>query len=296
MIKLQTRRVHEMLAAYTFLLPAFLFLMIFVAIPAVWALILSFCRWDMISPPRFAGLAHWIKVFSSDETKTSIFTTLLIVLLSSPVSIAIGLILALLLDRLPFGKTLYRTIFFVPFVATLTAVSFVWSDLFDTQNGIFNYLLSLIGLDPVPWLIYPGPARLAVSIVLIWQNVGFNMLVFLAGLQGLDQTYYEAAIVDGAKARHVLLYITVPLLSPITFFLTINMIIRGFQLYESVYVLTAGGPGYSTSTLVYFIYKTAFSTFNVGLASAMSMVLFILIGIFTLIMWSVQSRWVHYGD
>jgi multiple sugar transport system permease protein len=187
-------------------------------------------------------------------------------------------------------------VIFAPFVATLTAISFVWSDLFDLNYGFFNYLLSLIGHAPVAWLSYPETARFAIAIMLIWHNIGFNMLVFIAGLQGIDNTYYEAAIVDGARPIRIFFRITLPLLSPITFFLLINMIIRGFQIYESVYVLTAGGPGYSTSTLVYFIYRTAFLNFNVGLASAMSMVLFILIGICTIVMWTLQKRWVHYGD
>lgn len=296
MLKLRNRQSRESLAAYCFLLPAFAFLIIFVAVPSIWAFFLSFTRWDMIGTPHFVGFEQWAKVFQSSETRTSIFTTLLIVLLSSPIAIVIGLLLAVLLDKLPAGNRVYRTIFFAPFVATLTAISFVWADLFDTQNGLFNYLLGMLGADPVPWLTYPTPARLSVAIVLIWQSVGFNMLVFLAGLQSIDYSYYEAAIVDGAKKPRMFFNITLPLLSPITFFLVINMIIRGFQLYESVYVLTGGGPGYSTSTLVYFIYTTAFSNYDVGLASAMSVVLFILIGIFTMLMWRVQKKGVHYAE
>ncbi len=295
-MRLTARKSREALAAYGFLLPAFVVLTVFVAIPAVWAFVLSFMRWDMIGTPRFAGFSQWLRVFQSTAPRTSVITTLLIVAMSSPVSILIGLVLAVLLDKVRRGKIIYRTIFFMPFVASLTAVSFVWADLFDTQNGIINYYLSLIGLNPVSWLIRPTPARLAVSIVLIWQSVGFNMLIFLAGLQSIDTSYYEAAIVDGANRFQQFRKITLPLLSPYTFFLVINMIIRGFQVYESVYVLTAGGPGYSTSTLVYFIYTTAFKNYNAGLASAMSMVLFALIGFFTMLTWKFQDRWVFYAE
>ena len=296
MISLRTRKSREAMAAYGFLLPAFVALVIFVAVPAVWAFALSFTRWDMISSPRFVGLSQWVRVFESTAPKTSVITTLIIVGLSAPIALAIGLALAVLLDKVRRGKILYRTIFFMPFVASLTAVSFVWADLFDTQNGIINYYLSQIGIDAVSWLIRPASARIAVSIVLIWQSVGFNMLIFLAGLQSIDDSYYEAAIVDGANGWQRFTRITLPLLSPYIFFLVINMIIRGFQVYESVYVLTAGGPGYSTSTLVYFIYTTAFRNYNAGLASAMSMVLFALIGFFTLLTWKFQDRWVFYAD
>jgi multiple sugar transport system permease protein len=253
-------------------------------------------RWDMISAPRFAGVSQWIRAFRSSAPRTSIFTTLFIAILSSPVSLMLGLLLAVTLDKAPYCKILFRTIFFMPFVASLTAVSFVWADLFDTQNGIINYYLGRIGIEPISWLIYPIPARISVSIVLVWQSVGFNMLIFLAGLQSIDDSYYEAAIVEGAGHWWQFHSITLPLLSPYTFFLIINMIIRGFQIYESVYVLTAGGPGYATSTLVYFIYTTAFKNYNAGLASAMSMILFALIGFFTVVAWKLQDKWVFYAD
>lgn len=296
MNRFRSRSVREMTAAYLFLSPAFVFLIIFTAIPSVYALVLSFCKWDLITSPKFVGLAQWVKAVSSREATTSIGVTLGITMASAPIALAIGLWLAIMLDKLPFGKVLFRTAFFAPFVATLTAVSFVWSDLFNTTNGYFNYILQQIGLPPVGWLIYPLAAQISVSVVLIWQSIGFNMLLFLAGLQGIDQTYYEAAVVDGAKGRDIFWHITLPMLSPTTFFLLINMIIRGFQLYESVFILTAGGPGYSTTTLVYFIYRAAFKNYNIGLASALSMVLFVLIGITTMIMWRLQNRMVQYGD
>lgn len=293
---LKTRKAREIGTGYLFLLPAFSFLIVFVAIPAIWGMLLSFTKWDMVMPPRFVGLEQWINVFNSREARTSIGVTLGIVFTSAPIALVIGLGLALLLDKLPFMKVFYRTAFFAPFVATLTAVSYVWCDLFNTQHGFINYVLEAIGMQPVSWLIYPATARISIAIVLIWQNLGFNMLMCLAGLQSLDQTYYEAAVVDGAKRRHLLFHITIPLLSPILFLLAINMIISGFQLYDSVYVITAGGPGYSTATMVYFIQRMAFRNYNIGLASALSVVLFIFIAISTLIMWKIQNRWVHYGD
>jgi multiple sugar transport system permease protein len=293
---LRTKRSRESVAAFLLLLPATVFMVTFVLVPAVWAFILSFMQWNMISAPHFAGFLQWRKVFLSIAPRSSVTTTITIVLLSSPVAIIMGLLLAVVLDNIPFGKIFYRTVFFVPVIVTLTAISFVWLDLFNTQKGFFNYLLNLAGLPSVNWLTDPTMARLSVSIVLIWRNVGFNMLIFLAGLQGIDESYYDAAIVDGASETQQFLKITIPLLSPVTFFLFVLMIINGFQLYEPVYIITGGGPGYSTSTLVYFIYRTAFVDFNAGLASAMSMVLLVLIGLFTAISWTLQKRWVHYEN
>ncbi len=291
---LKTRRAREGAAAYCLLMPALVFMIVFVLVPAGWALVLSFTRWNMISTPKFVGFQQWAKVLNATAPRSSVATTMIIVLLSSPISIVIGLALAILLDRIPRGKVIYRTVFFVPVIVSMTAISFVWLDLFNTQKGYFNYLLGQMGFNPVRWLTDPWMARISVSVVLIWKTVGFNMLIFLAGLQSLDSSYDEAAIVDGANAWQRLTRITVPLLSPTTFFLFINMIISGFQLYEPVYIITGGGPGYATTTLVYFIYRTAFVEFNAGLASAMSMVLLILIGIFTALVWTVQKRWVYY--
>lgn len=279
------------LEAYVFLLPALVTGVIFVGLPAIGAFVLSVYQWDFMSPPRFVGLANWTAGLRNPGLVQSVYATLTLVAIVVPTSIVTGLALALLVNRIDRLKRTFRGAFFAPFVASLVAVSFVWRDLFATQDGLLNYLLTSVGLPGVPWLTDPGWALGSVAIVAIWQQSGYCMLIYLARLQGINGELVDAANVDGANAIQRLRHIIVPQVSPATFFLATIGLIGGLQIFESVFVITGGGPGFATSTMVYFIFKQTFQTFDVGSAGVMSVLLLGLIASITAILWLLQ-RWI----
>lgn len=283
---------REGIAAYTLLLPSFVPFVIFIALPMIMAVGLSFYRWSPFAPPRFVGLENWVRLASEGVQLTAITNTIAIVGFGIPISMAIGLGLALLLDDLPFGKVIFRSVFFAPATTSLVAISIVWRNLYQYDTGLLNYIISLVGMDPVRWL--GTNALLAVTILYIWHTSGFHMLLFLAGLQTINPSLIDAARVDGAGAIDVLRHVTLPGLTPVIFFILITSTISGLQAFELVYLLTAGGPGDRTTTIVYYIVQTAFRRSDLGMASVMSIVLFVLIAIPTFIQWKFQDRWVSY--
>ncbi|MFC5407218.1 carbohydrate ABC transporter permease [Cohnella soli] len=288
-------RTWGQLSAYLFILPSMICFIVFVLIPAVMGLGLSLFQWDLMTPIRYVGLDNWTDFLNNKEAIASIRTTLLFVVISIPLTISFGLLLALLVNKLPFGKPVFRSVFFIPSVSSMVAMSVIWVNMYAKDTGLINYGLSLIGISPVGWLSGPWTAILSVILFSLWHSAGYNMLIFLAGLQAIDETLYEAAKVDGAGPFYVFRKVTLPLLSPTMFFIVITSVIGNLQTFEAVYILTGGGPGYSTTTLVYFIVNAAFKGFNMGLAATISTVLFALIAIVTLIQWKFQERWVHYN-
>jgi multiple sugar transport system permease protein len=288
-------RMREQFAAYLFLSPSLICFLVFVLLPAIMGLSLSFFNWDLTSGAfSYAGLDNWRLFWENKQALGSIKNTLLMVLISLPLSLALGLSLALLVNTLPFGKVYFRSIFFAPVVTSLVAMSIIWRTMYAMDTGMINYGLKSLGMSPVPWLSDPFAAIISVVILSLWHSSGYNMLIFLAGLQGIDGSLYEAATVDGAGKWKCFWNITLPMLSPTLFFITITSIIGGLQSFEAVYLLTNGGPGYATTTLVYFIWNSAFNSLNMGLAASISTVLFLLILIVTLIQWKFQGKWVHY--
>jgi multiple sugar transport system permease protein/sn-glycerol 3-phosphate transport system permease protein len=279
------------LEAYLFLLPALATGFIFVILPAAGVFALSLYQWDFMSAPQFVGLDNWRAGIHDLGLIQTLISTLWIVVLIVPISIVIGLGLALLVNSIETFKTLFRAFLFAPFVASQVAVSFVWRDLFATQDGLFNYFLNSAGAPSIPWLTSPSWAPISVSIVAIWQQSGYCMLIYLARLQAVNRELYDAAQVDGANGMQTFANVTVPQVSSATFFLTVIGLISGLQLFESVYVITGGGPGYSTTTMVYFIYRVTFQEFNVGSAGVMSVLLLALIAATTLVLWTTQ-RWI----
>lgn len=287
-------RAREQLAACLFLLPSFISFIMFVLLPAVMGLGLSLFQWNLTSPIRYVGLDNWAQFAHNKEALSSIATTLLLAAVSLPLTLAFGLLLALLVNRLPFGKGVFRSAFFTPSVTSVVAMSIIWGNMYGKETGLINYALGWIGVSPVGWLSDPFLAIVAVVMFSVWHSAGYNMLILLAGLQSIDETYYEAARVDGAGAWYAFWRITLPLLSPTLFFIVITSVIGNLQAFESVYLLTKGGPGYATTTLVYFIVNAAFKGFNMGLAATISTVLFVMIGAVTAVQWRLQRKWVHY--
>jgi multiple sugar transport system permease protein len=203
-------------------------------------------------------------------------------------------VLAVAMNQNLRGIVFYRSIFFLPTITSAVAISLMWSWMYNPQFGVINGILKLIGIKGPKWLAHPDWAMPAIIIMSIWRGLGYNMLLFLAGLQGIPQELQEAAQIDGANAVQRFLHVTFPLLSPTTFMLVVLGIIGGFQVFEYSYVMTNGGPLYSTLTVVLLIYQRAFVTFEMGYASALAYVLFAAILVLTIIQFRLQTRWVHY--
>src|SRR3989442_12222553 len=271
------------LQAYAFLLPSFLGLLAFSLLPIIAVFILSFFNWGLIAQPTFVGLKNYGTMFSSTSFWHSLLVTFAYILLNIPMQTVFALLLALLLNQKIPGRGIFRTLFVVPWMATAVAMGIVWQWIFDPQSGSLNSFLSLFHITGPAWLSSTTWALPAIAAVNIWQYTGYNMLFFLAGLQGIPPDFYEAASLDGASPVHKFFTITLPLLSPTLFFVLVTDIIGSAQVFDTVYVMTQGGPGGATSVINFNIFRQAFQFFHAGYASALSMVLFVILIIITLL-------------
>lgn len=272
------------LQAYAFLFPSLLGLLAFLFVPVVVVAILSFFDWGLISDPHFIGLQNYVKLLQSPAVHQSLLVTAYFVLLNIPLQTILALLFALFMNkRLP-GIGAFRTLFAVPWMATPVAMGIVWQWIFDPQYGALNNFLGLFGIHELAWLTSQQLALPAIAIVTIWGNVGYTMLFFLAGLQGIPEHLYEAAYMDGAKPVQVFFRITLPLLNPVMFFVLVTDLISSFQLFDTVYAMTKGGPAGSTNVLNYYIFQEAFQFFHAGYASALSMLLFAILMLATLLL------------
>lgn len=277
--------------AFLLLLPNILGFLAFTLIPVIASFLLSFTSWDMLTPIQWVGLENYSNLLK-DETFIKVFwNTIYFAGVSVPVGMVISLFLAVALDQNIRFKKFYRAAYFLPVVSSMVAVAVVWQFIYNPEYGLLNYFLSFFGIKGPNWLTSTVWAMPAVIITSIWKNVGFNMLIFLAGLQSIGDSYYEAADMDGAKWRHKFLFITVPLLSPTTFFVTVMSFISSFQVFDTVFLMTQGGPARSTSVIVHYLYENAFKYFNMGYASAMAYILFFMVLVITLIQFWRQKKW-----
>jgi multiple sugar transport system permease protein len=264
--------------------------------PVLAAIGISFTKWDVLTQPVFNGLGNYSQLVSDPTFKKSILNTVYYVLGTVPVATVLSLLLALLLNQKLRGVTFYRTAYFLPVVSSTVAVALVWSWIYSKDFGLLNYVLRSVGMQPVAWLNSTRYAMLALIIMGIWGLLGEGMIIFLAGLQGISQTYYEAAEVDGANSWGKFLHITLPLITPSMFFYFIITMINAFQAFEQIYVMTRGGPSNATTTMVYYIYNNAFRNFRMGYASAQAIALFLIVMVLTLTYWRSQEKWVVYDD
>ena len=258
-------------------------------------LYLSFTNWDILRPPTFVGLRNWAALFSDDLLLRAVLQTLYYAIASVAGATAVSLALALLLNQRLKTIGFYRTFFFLPAVTSLVAIAMVWRWMYNTEFGVLNAFLGSLGVNPVNWLGDPALAMPAVILMSIWRSAGFNTVLFLAGLQGVPQEYYEAAAIDGASLWDRFRRITLPLISPTTFFVVVNGLIGSWQVFDQVYILTRGGPSLSTVTVVYLIYSNGFEWYKTGYASAMAYALFLIIIALTAIQFKLQKRWVFYN-
>ncbi|MGH7599941.1 MAG: extracellular solute-binding protein [bacterium] len=291
----QRHKRFTLLKAYSFLAPSFLILTIFVFAPLCFSFYLGFHQWNIISPAKpFIGLENFQtlladKIFCNALKNTAVYS------LHVPIGMAVSLAVALLMNQKFRGVNFLRTLFFLPSVSSFVAVALVWQWMYHPQFGLANYLLGLFGLPPLSWLREPSTALLSIMLMSIWMGIGYQMVIFLAGLQSIPHEFYEAARTDGANAWQRFWKITLPLLKPTTFFILVTSMIGSFQVFAFVYVMTEGGPLHSTDVVVYHIYQNAWEYLKMGYASAMSWVLFLIIMIATWVQFKFLGKRVEYG-
>ena len=285
---------NENLAGFAFLALNLVGYVLFKLIPILMALILSFSKWNFISGVRgvkIVGFSNYLKLVSDPVFTTSFVNTIVYAIAMVPVSIFLSLILGVILNEYVFGKGFLRLAFYLPYISSMVAVSMVWMILFIPSYGPINTFLSTLGVTHPPrWLNASSTSLLSIMIVGVWQSLGYNIIIVLAGLQGISRSLYESADIDGANVVRKFFSITIPSLSSTLFFLVMIAFVRSFQVFTPVQVMTQGGPGNSSSVLVYYIYNTAFQNSDIGYASAMSWVLFLLVFVFTVMRNMIQAR------
>lgn len=292
----QKRRLKNNLVGYSFIMPNLIGYSIFIFLPVCFSFVLSVMEWDgSRNPMVFVGLENFKRLFADSTFRISFANTLKYAVFTVPITVVASLLLAVLLNSKLKGIAAFRTAFFFPYIASLVAVGAVWNMLFQPEYGPINNLLRAIGIaDPPRWVVSTKWALMAVIIVSIWKFMGYYMIVYLAALQGISPALYEAASIDGANGWRKLRYITIPLLTPTTFFVMMMLTIQCFKVFDLIYVMTGGGPGRSTNVLVNFIYNSAFVKFEFGYASAGAIVLFAIVLIVTLIQFRGEKKFVKY--
>jgi len=276
--------------AVLFIMPAFLGIFIFIIIPIFISFGLSFSDWNLISKPHVAGFDNYFLLLKDPVFYQVLLNTLYYAFITTIFSIILPLILAVALDRKIKCSGLFKTAYFIPFVTPMIVIGIVWTWIFDPNYGILNWVLG-VG-DNIKWLYDKNFAMPALIIVSIWKNIGYNMIIFLAGLQAIPDSVHEASEIDGATGIKKFFLVTLPLLSPTVFFVSIMTTISSFQVFDLIYLMTQGGPQNSTAVLVYWLFKQAFEYFNIGKASAIAYILFSIILGLTYAQWVTRKKWV----
>lgn len=281
---------------FMFAVPALIFLGVFLYYPLMNSVYISFTNWNMTKPvKKFVGTDNYVKLFKNEDLYQSFKVTLHYTLLDVVLTLTIGLMLALLFNV--FRSKMYavmRGIIFMPHYISMVIAAMVFTWIYNGQYGLLNRVTNLMGFEPIQWLTNPSTALPALVAVSVWKGVGFAMMLFISGMRGIPNEYYEAAAIDGASGLSRFRYITLPLLSPMTLFLVITTFISSMQVFQSIDIMTNGGPLQATNAIVYWIYTMAFTEFKTGRASALVMILFVIILVLTIIQWLVSRKQVHY--
>jgi len=284
------------LMAYLFLLPTLIGILIFTAGPVLVSLGLSLFSWDVINPPVFRGFANYQRLFNDQIVLTAFGNTAIFVVLAVGLQVTVGILLALRMQqRMPrWLRYVFRSAFFIPLLTSGATISVVMAYMFNQEFGPINYYLGLVGIPPAPWLNAAGWAMITVVLTYVWQQLGFTFLVFTGGLNNISREILDAADVDGARGWRRLWYITLPLLSPSIMFATVTGVIGALQVFTEPSVLTQGGPGDATRTVVMIIYQAAFQDLQVGYGSTVAVILFVAILAVTALQFWSSKRWVFY--
>jgi multiple sugar transport system permease protein len=282
-------------AGLLFLSPTLIVFGVFVLFPVFFSFYLSFQKWNMFSSGvTFVGLANYSQIIRNPEFWMVLKNTLVYTLGTVPLNMVLSLIIAFFLNKKLAGKKILRTAFFAPVVMSSVAAAVIWRWVYEPNFGLLNTVLGWFGIPGVNWLNEPTAAMFALIVMGVWKTFGVNMVLFSAGLQGIPDHYYEAAELDGAGKWNRFWYITIPLLSPTTFFVLVMSMIGSFQVFDTVYVLTSGGPLGTTKVLVFYLYEHAFKFFEMGYASAVAYLMFAIIFVLTLLQTKYLKRSIHY--
>ena len=292
------RQRKRALIAYSFIAPNFIGFAVFTFGPIILAMIMAFMEWDGNNPMKFVGIQNFINIFSDARFIASLKNTVIYAIFTVPLTLMIALALAILLNQKVHGRNFFRTVTFFPYVASLVAVAAVWNMLFTpAKGGIVNQiLLNVFHMPAMKWAAAPKTVMMTIIMFSIWKNMGYYMVIYLAGLQGINGELYEAAGLDGANAWQRFRYVTVPQLKPTTFFVIIMLTINCFKVYDIVYMLAGGSNGVinkSAIVLVYYIYEEAFRNWKLGTSSAASLILFVIVLTITLIQFRGEKNYAN---
>lgn len=283
-------------SGYLFLLPSLVAFAVFIVFPVVASFYLTFTKYDILTPPQLIGLKNYQYMVNGDPIFWKVLgNTVYYSIVQVPLNTVVALGLAVALNQKLRGVVAFRTLYFVPVVSSIIAVAIVWRWIYDADWGILNWLISYVGIPKQNWLFDPTLAMPSVIAMNVWKNMGYNMVLFLAGLQGIPEVYYEAARIDGARGWHLFRHITLPLLSPVMLFVLVISVINSFQVFGAIYIMTKGGPLDATNVLVYHLYFKAFQDLQMGYAAALAWVLFSFLFVVTFFQTRLAKRWVHYG-
>lgn len=290
---------REALDGYLMLLPTILGVAVFFALPLGISLYLSFTDSNLFGNANFVGVQNYTQAFKESDFRLALSNTFWFTIGMLALSIPTALLLAVLLNERIKGRAFFRALFFIPVVASVIAVSLLWRYLLNIDFGFVNYVLRFFGLQPIAWLTNPDVALWSVVLVAAWRTIGYNLVIFLAGLQGIPSQLYEAASIDGAGRWRQFTRITLPMLSPTTFFILVTTLINSLQIFAEPYALGvsrngSAGPANSMLTIVFYLYQQGFNLFRMGYASAVAWLLFAMIMLITLVQFRVSNRWVNY--
>lgn len=290
------RKIRDHLVAYSFIAPNFIGFAVFTLVPMLFSFVLSLMEWDggTVNPMKFTGIQNYLRLFADSKFQNAYWNTLVYALGYVPLTLVLSLLLAIVLNAKIWGRNFFRTLSFFPYVASIVAVASVWNMLFNPSMGPVNMLLSALGIENLPrWSADKNWAMITVILFSVWRSIGYYMIIFLAGLQGINADLYEAASLDGAGKWKQFLNVTLPQLKPTTFFVVVMLTIGSFKVYDQIFLITQGGPGDRTMVLVYYIYNQAFKYSDYGYASTVSIVLFLTVLAVTLIQFRGEKKYAN---
>ena len=294
--RLYSKKKSDAVSGYLFLLPALLAFLLFIGAPMVITIVLSFFDYNMLQGSEWINFDNYIEFFKNPTSWQIIWNTFKSTLILVALHIVIALLLAFVIYKEKRGpvKYVYRTAVYLPSILTTASVAIAWYYMFNYDLGVFNWLLSQLGISGVKWLTSSSGVIVAICLFSLWKFVGTPFLYYLIGLQGIPDGYYEAAQIDGANKIQTFFHITLPMLTPTLFFVITITTINTFQIFDEPYIITNGGPGNASRTLALHVYEKAFKAYEMGYASSVSVVLFIIVLVITIILYSTQNKWVTY--
>ncbi|MDQ1004400.1 multiple sugar transport system permease protein [Neobacillus niacini] len=292
-----TNNKKEALFGWLFLLPEIIGILLLYVFPLVFSLVLSFSEWNLVGGLQaihFAGFDNFIKLFEDEKVLLALKNNFIFTIFTVPIGMFLAIVLAVIIHTKVYMSSYFKIAFFIPYISSIIAIGAVWSALFHPSLGPINQFLVGLGIENPPmWLASPKTSIISIIIITIWAGIGYQIIIYLSSLSSIPEELYEAASIDGASQLQQFFKITLPLLGPTNVFLFITLLIGSFKVFDLIAFLTQGGPNNSSTVIVFRIYEEGFQQFNMGYASAISWLLFIIVGIITLISWKLQKRFVH---